>query len=182
VSDAKAMIDNIPVNLGDVVSAPAVGIFTNGRVKGISPDGTMLDVGWLGVVPASDCQWATDLKETQFARLYRVATENQWDEPADSETNPAITTSLVQLELELVPSSNARIDRPNTCNLMLGGMSHSRLIPGLDADLCRCPDCTKRADGGTWWFNSWMRDQVLKRRTAYRFKLTDGETLRDNAD
>jgi hypothetical protein len=182
VRDAKATIDNIPVNLGDVVSGPAVGIFTNGRVNGISPDGTMLDVGWLGIVPVADCQWAADMKETQFARLYRVATENQWAEPADSEPNPAVTTSLIQLELELVTSANELTSKNRPCGVVLDGLKHERLIPGLDADLCRCPDCTKRADGGIWWFNSWMREQVLKRRTAYRFKLTDGETLRDNAE
>ena len=180
MSDARAILDNIPVNLGDVVSGPAVGIFTNGRVNGISPDGTLLDVGWLGVVPVADCQWATDLKETQFARLYRVATENQWVEPADSEPNPAMTTSLVQLELELVTSGKDLTAKNRPCKVVLDGLSHSRLIPGLDASLCRCDACTGRANGGIWWFNSWMRERVLKRRSDYRFKLTDGETLRDN--
>lgn len=75
-----ATIDNVPVRLGDVVSGPAVGGFTNGRVKGVSPDGTMLYIGWLGVVKIEDCQWATDIKETKFARLYRAVTENRWGE------------------------------------------------------------------------------------------------------
>jgi hypothetical protein len=74
------MIEDIPVNLGDVVSGPVVGIFTNGRVKGISPDGTMLYVGWLGVVKVAECQWATDLSDTKFARLYRAVTDNRWSE------------------------------------------------------------------------------------------------------
>lgn len=106
----------------------------------------------------------------------------QTQTPMGGMTKPKMMISPVQLELELVAISNVLTDRHRPCKVVLDGLKHERLIPGLDADFCRCPDCTKRADGGIWWFNSWMREQVLKRRTAYRFKLTDGETLRDNAE
>lgn len=77
---SDAVINDIPVQLGDVVAGPAVGGFSNGRVKGISPCGGFLYVGWLGVVPVADCQWATDIASTKFARLYRAVTENRWPE------------------------------------------------------------------------------------------------------
>jgi hypothetical protein len=75
---APPTIDNIPVALGDVVSGPPAGPFTNGRLKGWSPCGRFLYVGWLGVVPTDSAGWCCDLKESHFARLYRPATENLW--------------------------------------------------------------------------------------------------------
>jgi hypothetical protein len=36
-------------------------------------------------------------------------------------------------------------------------------IPGLDADLCRCPSCIDQAEGGVWWFSAEMRDPKKKR-------------------
>jgi hypothetical protein len=75
-----ATINAIPVQLGDVVSGPATGGFTNGRVKGISPCGQWLYIGWLGVVAIADCHWATDIDATKFARLYRPVAENRWTE------------------------------------------------------------------------------------------------------
>lgn len=76
-----ARIDNVPVQLGDVVSGPPTGGgFCTGRVKGISPCGQWLYVGWLGVVALADCQWATDIASTKFARLYRPVADNRWGE------------------------------------------------------------------------------------------------------
>lgn len=112
-----------------------------------------------------------------------VTLTTQPQTPMDGTMNPVKTTiSPVQLELELITSSNVLTAKNLPCGVMLDGLSHARLIPGLDASLCRCEACSGRANGGIWWFDSWMREQVLKRRTAYRFALTDGETLRDNAD
>jgi hypothetical protein len=77
-----ATIDNIPVNLGDVVSGPAVGGFTNGRVKGWSPCGQWLYLGWLGVIHVDQAQWCTDIESSAFARLYRPVGENRWESEA----------------------------------------------------------------------------------------------------
>lgn len=172
-----ATINDIPVQLGDVVSGPDVGCFTNGRVKGISPDGTMLYVGWLGIVKTKDCQWATELKETQFARLYRVVTEDQWDEAITPSPNtaPKITQ---QLELEIVTKAHAKTDHNAPCEVISNGLGHPGLIPGLDASLCRCNACTARTDDGAWWFDSWMRQRVLKRQTEYQFQVV-GDLVRD---
>ncbi|TVQ08166.1 MAG: hypothetical protein EA368_12370 [Leptolyngbya sp. DLM2.Bin27] len=45
------------------------------------------------------------------------------------------------------------------------------ILPGLDADLCRCPRCTGRkgAQDGIWWFNQQMRDWVRTRKIPYCF-------------
>jgi hypothetical protein len=43
----------------------------------------------------------------------------------------------------------------------------SYLIPGLDATLCRCPDCGDRASRGIWWYSPLVRDRVLRRITAF---------------
>jgi hypothetical protein len=74
------MIDGCPVALGDLVSGPSCGPFSNGRVKGWSPCGGWLYVGWLGVVAIDRAAWACDLEGTAFARLYRPVTSNQWGE------------------------------------------------------------------------------------------------------
>lgn len=72
------MIDGCTVALGDVISGPSAGPFSNGRVKGWSPDGKFLYVGWLGIVPIEKAEWCCDLDESKFARLYRPVTENRW--------------------------------------------------------------------------------------------------------
>ena len=90
--------------------------------------------------------------------------------------------SPVQLELEVITQSNVPTERNHPCQAMKGNLDHARLIPGLDASLCRCDDCMARADGGIWWFSSWMRERVIKRRSAYRFTIAAGDSLRDNAE
>lgn len=86
-----------------------------------------------------------------------------------------------QLELELVTIGSQPTAHNTPCGVALGTTTHPRTIPGLDADLCRCPACTDRAEGGIWWFNSAMRESILKRRTAFRFRLDGGDLARDEA-
>lgn len=86
----------------------------------------------------------------------------------------------IQLEMEITTLSNVPTDKHSPCKVMLDGLSHPRMVPGLDATLCRCDDCTERAEGGIWWFNSWMRERVIKRKSGYTFAVATGDTLRDN--
>ena len=75
-------IDGHPVRLGDVLTGPQTGPFSNGRVKGWSPCGQWVYVGWLGVVPLHQAAWACDIEGTHFARLYRPVKENRWESEA----------------------------------------------------------------------------------------------------
>ena len=76
---AAPTIDGIPVALGDVMTGPQTGIFSNGRLKGWSPCGRWLYVAWLGIVPITQAAWCTDIEASKFARLYRPVAENRWD-------------------------------------------------------------------------------------------------------
>jgi hypothetical protein len=80
--DSTPAIENCPVALGDVVSGPPAGIFTNGRVKGWSPCGQWLYVAWLGVIPIDQAQWCNEIEGSKFARIYRPVTENRWQSEA----------------------------------------------------------------------------------------------------
>jgi hypothetical protein len=84
------------------------------------------------------------------------------------------------LELELVNQANRVSDRNNPCSSMLDGVLYPGSIPGLDADMCRCPECLTRAVAGIWWTNEWMRERIRLRKTAFRFNLTSGEAVRDS--
>jgi hypothetical protein len=74
------VIDGIPVRLGDIVTGPEAGCMEAGRVRGWSPDGRSLYVGWLGVVRLEDVRWCTVLPIAAFPRLYRPVRSNQWGE------------------------------------------------------------------------------------------------------
>ena len=87
-----------------------------------------------------------------------------------------------QLELELITESGTPNPRHNPCSGILSGDLLPGFIPGLDASLCRCSCCTGRATGGVWWFDSQMRQRVLKRKTEYRFTVVAGDGLRDGED
>jgi hypothetical protein len=76
------VIDDCTVALGDVLSGPQTGPFSNGRVKGWSPCGRWVYVAWLGVIPLHQAQWCDGLEESHFARLYRPVAENRWDSEA----------------------------------------------------------------------------------------------------
>jgi hypothetical protein len=76
------VIDGCPVALGDVLSGPQTGPFSNGRVKGWSPCGRWVYVAWLGVVPVHQAQWCADIEGSAFARLYRPVEGNRWDAEA----------------------------------------------------------------------------------------------------
>jgi hypothetical protein len=82
MNDATPTIENCPVQLGDVVTGPQTGPFSNGRVKGWSPCGQWLYVAWLGVVAVADCQWCPDIEASHFARLYRPVDANRWHSEA----------------------------------------------------------------------------------------------------
>jgi hypothetical protein len=90
------------------------------------------------------------------------------------------TTKATQLELELVTDGNVISHRHRPCSSVLDGVLAPGSIPGLDATLCRCEGCTKRAIAGVWWFDSWMRRRVMKRQIAYNFTIAAGDGLRDN--
>ena len=75
-------IDGIPVALGDVVTGPPAGPFSNGRVKGWSPCGQWVYIAWLGVVPLRHAAWCTDIEASKFARLYRPVVSNRWESEA----------------------------------------------------------------------------------------------------
>jgi hypothetical protein len=79
---AAPAIDDCTVALGDVLSGPKTGLFSNGRVKGWSPCGQWVYVAWLGCVPLHQAQWCDDIEASHFARLYRPVTENRWDSEA----------------------------------------------------------------------------------------------------
>jgi hypothetical protein len=85
----------------------------------------------------------------------------------------------LQLELELVTTSNVLTKQYRPCSSILDGVLAPGSIPGLDATLCRCDACKVRAGGGIWWFDSWMRLRVLKRQVAYNFTVSSGDGLRD---
>jgi hypothetical protein len=85
-----------------------------------------------------------------------------------------------QLELELITAGGILTTRHNPCPDMTHGTLPPGAIPGLDATLCRCGDCTARAPGGVWWFDAEMRHNVRKRITPYRFTVVAGDGLRDN--
>ena len=76
------VIDGHPVALGDVLAGPQTGPFSNGRLKGWSPCGGWLYVGWLGVVPVHQAAWCCDIDASKFARLYRPVQENRWESEA----------------------------------------------------------------------------------------------------
>ena len=75
-------IDGIPVRLGDVLSGPQTGPFSNGRLKGWSPCGQWVYIAWLGVVPLRHAAWCTDIEASKFARLYRPVVSNRWESEA----------------------------------------------------------------------------------------------------
>jgi len=158
------MTDNTPINLGDILSAPKQNtIFTTGRVRGWSPDGSMVILGWLGAVPRDSLRVADpDTCDSRFAALYRPATENQWG----NEYTPPDWVNPVQLELPL--------ERRGTCQ---GGDT----IPGLEANLCRCSSCRGMAAGGVWWVDTAMQQRVLKKQTAFNFQQIVGDMALEDA-
>ena len=76
----KPAIGGIPLCLGDIVIGPEAGPMTAGRVKGWSPSGDLVYVGWLGVVPLASLEWCSDLATAQFPGLYRPVVANRWGE------------------------------------------------------------------------------------------------------
>ena len=82
IAPATPMIDGCPVQLGDVLTGPSDGIFSNGRVKGWSPCGQWLYIAWIGVVPTSSAAWCEDTESSHFARLYSPVQENRWQSEA----------------------------------------------------------------------------------------------------
>lgn len=72
----------------------------------------------------------------------------------------------VQLELELI-APNGKV---STKNKPCGMTDLSSLTPGLDATLCKCSQCIKRAKDGIWWVDTYMRESI---RLAKRGHLGD---------
>ena len=62
-----------------------------------------------------------------------------------------------QLELP----AKKRTTGPQPCT---ASTADSHVIPGLDANLCRCPACKARADGGVWWIETDQRADCLNKK------------------
>jgi len=81
------ILDNRPINLGDIlIYAPGTAqalevlIEDGALVKGWSPCGQFVYLGWAGIVPLADCSWADPQTAPPLERLYKVPTENKWEE------------------------------------------------------------------------------------------------------
>lgn len=94
-------------------------------------------------------------------------------------TDGSINPKPRQLELPLFTIGGKLTQAYKPCGLMTGRAStlteavqdglRRLTIPGLDASLCRCPQCISRAPGGIWWIDEHTRDNVLKKRIPYKF-------------
>lgn len=80
--DATPILDGHPLALGDVLTGPPTSIFSNGRVKGWSPCGRWIYLGWVGIVALDQAAWCTDIEASKFARLYRPVVSNRWESEA----------------------------------------------------------------------------------------------------
>ncbi len=49
-------------------------------------------------------------------------------------------------------------------------------IPGLDAFLCKCPECRELYSSGIWWVDQQMRDQLLNRRSRSKSTGSHADT------
>ena len=101
----------------------------------------------------------------------------------------------IQLELPLINESGQRVDKHKPCDVAIASLEWLTLtpeqrlevkryiLPGLDADLCRCPSCTGRKDAqdGIWWFNADMRDRIRKRKIPYCFEGGVGDVAVEGA-
>ena len=102
-------------------------------------------------------------------------------------TDGSINPKPQQLELPLFTIGGKLTQAYKPCGLMASMGSISTLteaiqdglrrltIPGLDASLCRCPQCISRAQGGIWWIDEQTRDNVLKKRIPYKFTQGIGD-------
>jgi hypothetical protein len=85
------------------------------------------------------------------------------------------------MELPLITDQGKLTKKHSPCDIAIASLSWSKLapeqqlevkrfiLPGLDADLCRCPQCSDKAPDGVWWFNQQMRDWVRTRKIPYCF-------------
>ena len=94
-----------------------------------------------------------------------------------------------QLELTLVTEQGVLSQKHSPCDIAIASIDWASLppdqqaevgrfiTPGLDADLCRCPQCSGRdgAQGGIWWVNSQLRERVRTRDIPYRFQCGVGD-------
>ena len=92
------------------------------------------------------------------------------------------------MELPIITEQGKLTQKYKPCDIAIASLSWSKLaleqqlemqrfiLPGLDADLCRCPSCTSRDGGedGIWWFNQQMRDWVRTRKIPYCFTGDSG--------
>lgn len=98
----------------------------------------------------------------------------------------------IQLELQMITLSGALTHKHNPCALMVDAIAPSLAdavkdglrrytIPGLDASMCRCPQCLTRAQRGIWWIDELTRDRVVKRRIPFRFQPVIGDVAAESA-
>lgn len=163
----------IPVQLGDVVTwghgTDFASRFTQAcRVHGWSPDGTRLNIGWVGDVSVEDCKWYTKFgtPDLQFALMYKPVKTNRWGEGV----TPLKESQLVlsQHDIPVINSVGKRVKPQCTAPAV------KPPIPGLDASLCRCEGCMAKDAGGVW-----QRDQKMTERlTIYKNKQS-AEDIRD---
>jgi hypothetical protein len=101
----------------------------------------------------------------------------------------------IQLELPIVDTIGNVTRNHGPCDLVIDSLGWATLpperraelrrhiVPGLDADLCRCPSCTAKDGGqdGVWWFNADLRERIIKRKIPYCFEGGVGDVALENA-
>jgi len=87
------------------------------------------------------------------------------------------------MELSLIDLNGTLTHKHEPCNLMVGAISspltdkteadlRRYTIPGLDASLCRCPQCRARSQQGIWWIDGFTRARVLQKWRGEKTKST----------
>ena len=71
-------------------------------------------------------------------------------------------------ELAIFAGNRAFHKDNNPCEYARQGELPPGSIPGLDANLCRCPACRATAKDGIWWFDPPFRERVRKKEYPYR--------------
>lgn len=100
--------------------------------------------------------------------------------------NMSHVSKPIQLALPLITLSGTLTRKYEPCGLMVDAIAPSLTdavsdglrrytIPGLDASLCRCPQCLTRAQRGIWWIDELTRERVVKRRIPYCFEPVIGD-------
>ncbi len=77
-----------------------------------------------------------------------------------------------QGELPLINELGKKATHLQPCASVLSD-NLSYITPGLDADLCRCPDCVVAEPGGIWWTDETIRRSHYIDRSFFAGHLSD---------